>query len=163
VNWPFVWPAANDAAKAGTLDKSIVDDYGWAQYPETVEGKTSKPPYGGINIAVGAFSKHADFAWEAVKCAVSPEHQKMYFVSNGNPAVLKSVYQDPEVLKSFPMAPTIAASLDAAASRPQTPYYNEVSQGLQRTWSPPVRVNPDTSPQKATDLITGVLHKEDLL
>jgi multiple sugar transport system substrate-binding protein len=163
VNWPFVWPAANDAAKAGTLDQAIVDDYGWAQYPETVAGQTSKPPYGGINIAVGAFSQNEVFAWEAVQCAVSAEHQKMYFVTNGNPAVLKSVYEDPEVLESFPMAPVIAQSLDAAAPRPQTPYYNEVSQGLQRTWSPPTRVNPDTSPERATDVITGVLRKEDLL
>ena len=61
VNWPFVYPAASDAVKAGTLDKSVLDDYGWAQYPETVAGQTSKPPYGGINIAVGAFSKHQDF------------------------------------------------------------------------------------------------------
>jgi multiple sugar transport system substrate-binding protein len=163
VNWPFVWPAANDAAEAGTLDPSIVQDYGWAQYPQMTDGETSKPPYGGINLAVGAFSKHQDFAWEAVQCFVSEEHQKMYFTTNGNPAVKRSVYTDPEVLESFPMAPAIQQSLEAAASRPQTPYYNEVSQGLQRTWSPPSVVNPDTSPQEATELITGVLRKEDLL
>jgi multiple sugar transport system substrate-binding protein len=163
VNWPFVFPAAVDAAKAGTLDQSIVDDYGWAQYPEVNAGEVSKPPYGGINLTVGAFTKHEDLAWQAVQCIVQPENQKMYFVSNGNPAVKRSVYSDPEVLAAFPMAPAIQQSLEAAAPRPQTPYYNEVSQGLQRVWSPPTAVNPDSSPQKATELITGVLQKKELL
>ena len=61
------------------------------------------------------------------------------------------------------MAGAIATSLDNAAPRPQTPYYNEVSQGLQNTWHPPIDVDPDTSPQEATELITGVLRKERLL
>jgi multiple sugar transport system substrate-binding protein len=163
VNWPFVYPAAVDAAKAGTLDQSIVDDYGWTQYPAVTEGQASAPPYGGINLTVGAFTQHADFAWEAVQCIVQPENQTMYFVTNGNPAVKRSVYSDPEVLEAFPMAPAIQQSLEAAAPRPQTPYYNEVSQGLQRVWSPPSAVNPDTSPQEATELITGVLQKKELL
>ena len=29
VNWPFVWPRANEAVEAGTLQRSVVDDYGW--------------------------------------------------------------------------------------------------------------------------------------
>jgi multiple sugar transport system substrate-binding protein len=163
VNWPFVFPAAVDAAKAGTLDQAIVDDYGWAQYPAVDDGEASKPPYGGINLTVGAFTQHTDLAWDAVQCIVQPENQKMYFITNGNPAVSRSVYSDPEVLEAFPMAPAIQQSLEAAAPRPQTPYYNEVSQGLQRIWSPPTAVNPDSSPQRATELITGVLQKKELL
>ena len=163
VNWPFVWPAANEGAKAGTLDQAIVDDYGWAQYPAVEDGQESRPPFGGISLAVGAFSPHTDLAFDAIRCIVKPENQAYYFVSNGNPAVKRSVFSDPQVLESFPMAEAIATSLDNAAPRPQTPYYNEVSQGLQNTWHPPIDVNPDTSPQEATELITGVLRKERLL
>ena len=163
VNWPFVWPAANEGAKAGTLDQAIVDDYGWAQYPAVNDGQESRPPFGGISLAVGAFSQHTDLAYDAISCIVKPENQAFYFVSNGNPAVKRSVFSDPEVVKSFPMADTIAASLDAAAPRPQTPYYSEVSQGLQNTWHPPSDVDPNTSPEEATELITGVLRKERLL
>jgi multiple sugar transport system substrate-binding protein len=163
VNWPFVWPAANEGAKAGTLDQAIVDDYGWAQYPAVDDGQESRPPFGGISLAVGAFSKHTDLAYDAIQCIVKPENQAYYFVSNGNPAVKRSVFSDAEVLASFPMAGAIATSLDNAAPRPQTPYYNEVSQGLQNTWHPPSAVDPDTSPEEATELITGVLRKERLL
>jgi hypothetical protein len=29
VNWPFVWPRANDAVEGGSLEQSVPDDYGW--------------------------------------------------------------------------------------------------------------------------------------
>ena len=73
------------------------------------------------------------------------------------------MYDDPEVLKAFPQAPVIRESLKLAAPRPQTPYYNEVSVGLQRTWSPPSGVDPNSTPEKSAKLITGVLRKKDLL
>jgi multiple sugar transport system substrate-binding protein len=163
VNWPFVWPAGKDAVSAGALEQSALDDYGWALYPGVQDGEQSRPPFGGITLSVGAFSKYQDEAFDAIQCIVQPDNQKYYFVTNGNPAVKRSVYEDPEVLQDFPMAPVIAASLDAAAVRPQTPYYSEVSQGLQNTWHPPNDVDPETSPQEATELITGVLRKERLL
>ena len=47
--------------------------------------------------------------------------------------------------------------------RPQTPYYNEVSTGLQETWHPPADVDPDTTPRRSTDFITAVLRGEALL
>jgi multiple sugar transport system substrate-binding protein len=163
VNWPFVWPAANDAVKAGTLNDSVVKDYGWALYPRMQADEQSRPPYGGINIGVGAFSRHKDMAFQAVQCIVSEQNQAYYFVSNGNPPANKAAFADKAVTDAFPMAPVIAESLDAAAPRPQTPYYNEVSQGLQRTWHPPRSVNPDTTPQRSAALITAVLRKERLL
>jgi multiple sugar transport system substrate-binding protein len=163
VNWPFVWPAGSDAVKSGAMEQSVLDDYGWTQYPGVSDGEKSRPPFGGITLGVGAFSKYKDQAFDAIQCIVQPDNQKYYFITNGNPAVKRSVYTDPEVLKSFPMAPAIAASLDAAAVRPQTPYYSEVSQGIQNTWHPPSSVDPDTTPQESTELITGVLRKERLL
>jgi multiple sugar transport system substrate-binding protein len=163
VNWPFVWPAANEAVAGGAMDQAILDDYGWALYPRVDQYQQSRPPFGGISIGVGAFSPERDLAFQATQCIVQPENQAYYFISNGNPAVARSVYEDPEVLEQFPMAPVIQESLDTAAPRPQTPYYSEVSQGLQNTWHPPSAVTPDGSPQEATELITGVLRKERLL
>jgi multiple sugar transport system substrate-binding protein len=73
------------------------------------------------------------------------------------------VYDDPEVLEQFPMAPTIQQSLEQAAPRPQTPYYSEVSGGLQREYHPTSSVDPETTPQDATEFIEAVLRKEQLL
>jgi multiple sugar transport system substrate-binding protein len=162
VNWPFVWPRALSGVEGGTLDASVPEDYGWTLYPRIVEGEPSAPPYGGINIGIGAFSEHPDFAFEAAECATSEENQAYYFVTNGNPASKASVYDDPQVVEEFPMAPVILQSLEQAAPRPQTPYYSEVSESLQRVYHPPSSVTPDTG-REAADLIQAVLAKEELL
>jgi multiple sugar transport system substrate-binding protein len=163
VNWPFVWPKALTDVKAGAIEQSVADDYGWALYPRVEADRESRPPYGGISLGIGAFSKHRDFAFQAAECATSAENQAYYFVTNGNPAARSSVYDDPAVVKSFPMAPVIRASLDQAATRPQTPYYSEVSSSIQRTYHPPSSVDPDRTGAKADALITAVLRKEELL
>jgi multiple sugar transport system substrate-binding protein len=163
VNWPFVWPRALAGVDGGTLDPSVPDDYGWALYPQVVGGEESRPPYGGINLAVGAFSDHPDLAYEAAECATSAENQTYYFVTNGNPAAKASVYDDPEVIEAFPMAPVIRESLEQAAPRPQTAYYSEVSTSLQREYHPPGSVDPETTGADAAELIQAVLRKEQLL
>ena len=62
VNYPFVYARALAAVEGGTLDQSAVDDYGWAVYPQVDEGTDAAPPYGGINLGVGAYSEHTDLA-----------------------------------------------------------------------------------------------------
>ncbi|WP_369259181.1 extracellular solute-binding protein [Geodermatophilus amargosae] len=162
VNWPFVWSRALSAVEAGTLDASVPEDYGWTLYPAVEEGTPSAPPYGGINIGVGAFSRNADLAYEATECITSDENQAEYMITNGNPASSVAVYDDPEVQEAFPMADTIRESLEAAAPRPQTPYYSEVSGGLQREYHPPSSASDETG-QRAQDLISAVLRGEQLL
>ncbi|GAA1346496.1 ABC transporter substrate-binding protein [Arthrobacter roseus] len=163
VNYPFVWPATKAAVEAGTLEQSVLDDIGWALYPQTVDGQDTAPPLGGINLAVGAQSDNVELAYKAIECIVQPENQATYFVTNGNPPSNVEAYKDPRVEKQFPMAPTIRDSLELAAPRPQTPYYNEISTGIQQTWSPPGGVEPDITPAESEDFITAVLRGEKLL
>ena len=163
VNWPFVWSATNAGVEAGTLPQELVDDIGWAIYPSVAEGEDARPPYGGISLGVGAFSKHVDAAYEAAQCIVGVDNQAFYMATNGNPASNTKAYDDPQVKEAFPMADVIRQSLEQAAPRPQTPYYNEVSTGLQETWHPPASVNPDTTPKESSEFITAVLRGEALL
>jgi len=157
LNWPYVWAAMpGDGVK-------FLDDVGWAQYPQTVAGQASKPPFGGIEIGVGAYTKHKDFALAAAKCITSADHQKEYMLGTGNPAANKTVYDDPAVQKLFPMADLIRQSLNAAAPRPQTQYYGDLSTGLQKSFSPPNSVNPNSTPRKAQGFILDVLKGDRLL
>jgi multiple sugar transport system substrate-binding protein len=163
VNYPFVYQRALSAVEAGTMDASVPADYGAAVYPRVDEDTEAAPPYGGINLGIGAFSEAPELAYEAAECIVADENQLFYFLHDGNPASATSVYDDPEVLEQFPMAPVIQESLELAAPRPQTPYYNEISVGVQRSYHPPSSVDPGSTGAAATDLITAVLAKEDLL
>jgi multiple sugar transport system substrate-binding protein len=157
VNWPYVW-----AALPGNK-VPFIDDVGWARYPQTVQGQPSRPPFGGIELGVNAVSTHKAEAWDAIKCITTPAHQKLYMLGTGNPAADKSVYDDPEIKKQFPMAELIRESLDAAAPRPLTQYYGDVSSAIQRVFSPPSSVNPSTTPRDAANLIAAVLKGDALL
>nr|WP_246313703.1 extracellular solute-binding protein [Janibacter alkaliphilus] len=157
VNWIYVYSSLKDA------DPAVFDDLGWARYPRTVEGEESKPPLGGIEMGVNQASENKDASWEAVQCLTSQESQKAYMLGSGNPAARKAVYDDPEVREQFPMADLIRESLDAGAPRPLTQYYGDVSSGIQREYSPPGSVDPDTTPQRTTRLLQDVLNGDALL
>ncbi len=163
VNWPFVYPATVAAVEAGTLDQAVLDDIGWGIYPRMSADQEAAPPLGGINLGVGAQSDNPELAYEAIQCIVSVENQSEYFVTNGNPPANTEAYEDPRIEESFPMAATIRDSLQVAAPRPQTPFYNEVSTGIQQRWAPPAAVDPDSTPQSSSDFITSVLRGEQLL
>ena len=162
VNWPYVITAWRGEVEGGTLEQSVLDDIGWTIYPEVKEGEASQPPFGGILIGIGAFTDQPDFALEAVECITSEANQIEYMVTNGNPAALKSAYQDKEVRKVYPTADLIVESLDRAAPRPLTPYYSEVSSSLQREFHPPASVT-ESTPGEAATLIKGVINGEVLL
>ena len=162
VNWPYVWAAWLGEVEAGTLEQSVVDDIGWAIYPQVSPDEEAAPPFGGIHLGIGAFTDEPEFALEAAECITSEENQKYYMLSNGNPAALKSVYEDPEVQEAYPMADTIVESLEQAAPRPLTPYYSEVSASLQREFHPPASVDQGT-PNEAAELIRQVINGEVLL
>lgn len=156
VNWPFVWTALQSEAP------EVAEDMGWALYPQVEEGVDSAPPLGGINLGVGASSQHPELAYEAVTCITSPENQSYYFATNGNPPAAESAYDAPEVQEAYPMAGLIRESLNQAKPRPQTPFYNEVSSGIQQQWTPINQVDENT-PKATQDFIGDVLRGERLL
>ena len=163
VNWPYVYGAATGEAEAGSLDESVISDIGWARYPQVVAGTESKPPLGGIDLAIGNFTDHPDEALAAVKCITSVENNAQYMVEAGNPAARAAAYDDPEVRKTFPMADLIRDSIDSAGPRPITPYYGDVSTSVQRNWHPEGSVNPKTTPKETDTFMKEVLDGDRLL
>ena len=163
INWPYIYGAARSAVDDGSLDKAVFDDIGWARFPRVDDGTESAPPLGGIDLGVGAFSDHPDEAVDAVNCITSVESQTEYMLAEGNPGARPQVYDDPDIREAFPMAALIRDSIDTAGSRPRTPYYTDVSSATVREFHPPASVNPDSTPQKADDLIRNVLQGTQLL
>lgn len=156
VIWPYIFadPSTEQLRKDG--------DLAWTRYPRSVEGEESAPPLGGINLAVSAFSEHADLAYEAAECLTSAESQQSYMLKAGNPAARAEVYDAPAVQDAYPMAAEIRDSIDGAAPRVPTPYWSDVSAALQRAFHPPTSVDEGTA-DEADQLIADVLAGRALL
>lgn len=160
VNWTFVYKNYET-----TVSEEQFGDLAWARYPRTVEGEESKPPVGGINIGVGAYTKHPDFALEAAQCVSSSDAQLQLAVNDGLMPARSSVYEEPELVDAYD--PTLLAlfqeSIESGGPRPKSAFYNQISGSVQSTWHPPAEVNPDTTPERSADFIRDVLSGKALL
>jgi multiple sugar transport system substrate-binding protein len=147
VNYPFVYPSAAE------VGEDFQKNMGWARYPRSDAGKESRPPLGGINIGVSAYSETPDLAFEAAECIASEDHQAIAAELGGLPPTTESVYDDPKVQKAYPFADLLRESIEAAAPRPVTPAYSDISLAIQKTYSPPDGIDPDTIVQTLRDRI----------
>jgi multiple sugar transport system substrate-binding protein len=146
VNYTFIYPSAE--AIEGFQDK-----IGWALYPRTDKDKPSRPPLGGFNIAVSAYSSKQELAFEAAECLASPENQALSAELGGLPPTTESVYEDPKVQKAFPFADVLRESIDNAGPRPVTPAYSDISLAIQKSFHPPDAVDPDGIVERLRDRI----------
>ncbi len=146
LNYTFIYPSAEAI-------KGFQDKIGWARYPRTDPGTPSRPPLGGINIAVSEFSQNSELAFEAAECLASEDHQAIAAELGGLPPTTESVYEDEKVTKAFPFADLLRESIDNAAPRPVTPAYSDISLAIQKTFHPPDAIEPDGIEEKLRDRI----------
>jgi multiple sugar transport system substrate-binding protein len=158
VNWTFIWHNYD------ATDPNLQKDIGYTKYPETVQGKPARPPYGGIGIGVSSYSNHVDQANAAAACLVEPKQQATNAALTGNMPASPAGYQDSQVQKLFPpdLIKLFEDSVDTAAPRTVTPYWSDISGGIQSTWHPPSNVSSQT-PQESADFIHEVLTGGKLL
>ncbi|HEX7738161.1 MAG TPA: extracellular solute-binding protein [Marmoricola sp.] len=157
VNWTFIY--ANYKA-----DKNTFNDLGWTRYPETVAGKPSRPPLGGINIGINAATKHLSDAEAATRCITSQANQVRYAIETGNMPARTAAYDDAALKKAYPtdLLQAFRSSLKVAAPRPVTPYWSDISSAIQSTWHSPTSVTSGT-PAKSAKFISDVLKGRKLL
>ena len=145
VNYTFIYPSA--AAVSEDFQKNI----GWARYPRTEKDQESKPPLGGINLGVSKWSKNPDLAFDAAECLANDQHQIDAAVLGGLPPTTESLYENEEVVKAFPFADLLRESIDAAAPRPVTPAYSDISLAIQKTFHPPDGIQAEGIEDKLRD------------
>jgi trehalose/maltose transport system substrate-binding protein len=137
-NYTFAYGSAGENAP------DIQAKTGVARYPEVVPGMPSRPPLGGFNIGVSAFSDHPDLDFEAASCITSPTGQLLATKLDGLPPSNQTLYTNPVVTEAYPgFAPLVKQSLDDAATRALTPAYTDLSLAIQRTLHPPSKIDPD--------------------
>jgi len=166
VNWTFVYKNYEGliGKPGGPADDQAFDDLGWARYPQTVAGEESKPPIGGIDIGVGAYTKHPDFAQQAAVCITDAKAQTALAVNDGLMPSRQSVYDSAELKEAYPhdLLQLFSESIDSGGPRPKSAFYSQVSSAIQSRWHSPASVNENT-PKKSAEFLEAVLKGEALL
>lgn len=142
VNYPFVFPSAKENAP------DVFKQMEAAPYPAVVEGEEAAPPLGGINLGVSAFSENPELAFEAAACMRELDNQVTAAELGGLPPTIQAGYSEKRVKDAYPgFSDLIKQAIDAAAPRPVTPAYTDVSLAIQRALHPPDKIDPaDPSP-----------------
>ena len=157
VNYSFVWPSAQENAP------DIADNMGWARFPRVLPDEPSHVTLGGINLGVGAYSKHPAEAFDAAACLRSPDNQVIAAEKGGLAPTALALYDDPRILAAFPFADLLRESLLDGAPRPQHPAYNDISLAVQRSVHPPRSINPARTASSLAAKIRDVLESGGLL
>ncbi|GAB3939447.1 ABC transporter substrate-binding protein [Micromonospora vulcania] len=157
VNWPFVYPALQEA------NPELAKQVGWARIPGVDENTPSKVTIGGVNMAVSAYSKHPDLAFEVARCIRDAEHQKFSAINDGVPPTIEQVYDDPEMVEAYPMKDTILEELKDPATRPLTPAYQSISTVMSAILSPPSAIRPQQTADELRKAIADALQSKGVL
>lgn len=165
-NWTFVYQNYQGliGQPGGPADEAELDDLGFARYPQTVAGEESRPPIGGIDIGVGAFSDHPDFAQEAAVCVTDSDAQAALAVNEGLMPSRDSVYDSQALTEAYPaeLLDLWRASVDSGGPRPKSAFYSQVSSAVQSRWHSPNAVDAQT-PEQSAAFLKAVLSGEALL
>jgi multiple sugar transport system substrate-binding protein len=158
VNWTYIFHNYDES------DPAVAKDIGYTKYPETVAGKDSRPPYGGIGIGVSASSRYIDQAMQAVECMTSAESQGINAELTGNMPASPGGYDYAPLKKLYPpdLLALFQQSVDDAAPRSVTPYWSDISGAIQSTWHSPTSVDAST-PEESATFIEDVLLGDTLL
>jgi multiple sugar transport system substrate-binding protein len=157
INYPFVWPSAHQNAP------EVAVHMAFARWPAIGQNRPSRVTIGGLNLGVGAFTRHSDLAFEAAECLASEPNQVRAAEKGGLPPTLEALYDAPEVRRRFPFADILHATLRDAVMRPRTPLYNDISLAISRTLHPMRDIEPRTDAARLRRAVERALNSEGLL
>ncbi len=157
VNYTYVWPSAKENAP------EMAENMGWARWPGVEEDRPSRVTVGGINLGVGAFSRHPDLAFRAAACIASEEHQRTAAARGGIPPTTESLYEEAEIREVFPFADLLVRTLRDAVQRPKTPLYTDVSLAVSHTLHPMTGIRPREELERLREAVRQALASEGLL
>ena len=167
VNWTFVYKNYEGlvGAAGGPADEQAFEDLGWARYPASVEGEESRPPIGGIDIGVGAFSENLEWAQEAAECITSTEAQVDLALEGGLMPSTNSAYEEVAARGADPqdLIELFRTSVDTGGPRPKSAFYATISNAIQTEWHAPSSVDPQSTPEESATFLEAVLEGKELL
>ncbi len=157
LNYTYVWPSAQSNAPA------VARHMAWARWPAVTPDQPSRVTIGGINLGVGAFTRHPELAMRAAACIAGADNQRLAAERGGLPPSIAALYDEPAVRATFPFAELLRATLRDAVQRPRTPLYNDVSLAISRTLHPLADIDPERDLQRLRDAVDRALRSRGLL
>jgi multiple sugar transport system substrate-binding protein len=125
-NWGYVY---NLASKTDGSSK-VAGKFATAPLP----GITVTPgvsSLGGHSFGIAKTAENKGTALDFVKFMTSEENQKANALATSSSPVLESLYSDPDLVKAFPMYPTLLKSIQSAKPRPKVVNYGDVTLAIQ--------------------------------
>ncbi len=157
LNWPYVYAAARTDAATSAVTKHVFQNLGWAPYPSVYPGVPGRSSVGGANIGVSVYSKYPDQAQQAALCMTRYYWENQEAIHEGLPPVTTASYTNPAVVKAYPFASILLKQLEHATTRPQTPFYGDVTLAIQQTLHPPGAINPTADINSLHSCVTTLL------
>jgi multiple sugar transport system substrate-binding protein len=120
-NWPYAYALGKDSKIADKFDISTFPGFA---------GNEGAGVLGGYNLAISAYSKNPEGSLAFIEFATKPDQQKIQVTEASLPAVVASVYDDPEVKKAMPFAEDLRTAIEQAQPRPVSPVYPLISEAI---------------------------------
>jgi multiple sugar transport system substrate-binding protein len=118
-NWPYAYVGASASGS------EVAGKVGAVPLPGRDGPGTSV--LGGSNLAVSTHARHPDSAARLIAYLTSERVQRQVLTRGALPPVRADLYKDPQLIRRFPYLPTLRESVLAAAPRPKSPRYDQVS------------------------------------
>jgi len=157
LNYTYVWPSAHADAPA------VAAHMGWARWPAVIPGRPSRVTLGGINLGIGAYTRHPKLAFDAASCLASAPSQRLAAERGGLPPTLTTLYDEPPIRRVFPFAEVLRETLRDAVQRPQTPLYADLSLAISHTLHPMRAIDPIRDVARLRAAVGRALRSEGLL
>jgi multiple sugar transport system substrate-binding protein len=149
-NWPYAYALGKDSKIANDFDISTFPGFA---------GQQGAGVLGGYNLGISAFSKNPEGSLAFIEFATTPDQQKIQVTEASLPAVVSSVYDDPEVKKAMPFASELRTALEQAQPRPVSPVYPQISEAVYNNVYAALQgdMSPDEASSKMNDEIQQAL------
>jgi len=149
-NWPYAYALGKDS--------KIADKFDIATFPGFA-GQEGAGVLGGYNLGISAYSKNPEGSLAFIEFATKADQQKIQVTEASLPAVVSSVYDDPEVKKAMPFADQLRTAIEQAQPRPVSPVYPQISEAVYNNVYDALQGNssPDEAASKMNDDIQKAL------
>jgi multiple sugar transport system substrate-binding protein len=124
-NWPYAWKLHE------TEGSPVKGKIGIAPLPHFAGGESAST-LGGWHICISKYSDKKEEAWKLIQFIESYQTQKKFALNLGWNPGRKDVYNDSDAVRELPHLVKLKEVFEHAVSRPNLPYYTQVSEIIQR-------------------------------